>query len=911
MTTLSHLTCEYRSNPIGIDVTAPRFGWRMESSRQGARQTAYRLRTGPSIADLQTTPAWDTGRINSDESIHVVYTGPKLQSRQRVYWQVTIWDESGAEIVGEPAFFEIGLLKKTDWKARWIGSDLRGGPRSPVPAPHMRRTFEIDGDIASARLYVTALGVYECAINGRAVSEDVFAPGWTNYAKRIQYNTYDVTGLLNRGKNVVSALLGDGWAVGRIGWGARQQYTEQPKFLAQLEITLADGRTMIVGSDGKWKHTFGATLDNDFLMGEAYDARLELGDWQSTTYDDRSWRAVTIFEEPSGRLTATNGPTVQRIQEITPITEPDVKRSFSGSTAVFDLGQNMVGRIRFRGSAPAGTTVTLRYAEVLNPDGSVYTTNLRSARVTDYYTFKGEGVEEWEPRFTFHGFRYVEVANYPGDLTRDSVTGIVLHSAMEQTGRFECSDPEINQLQSNILWGQKGNFLDVPTDCPQRDERLGWTGDIQAFISTAVFNMNVSGFMAKWLRDVADAQNEHGHIPAVVPNQPPLLPDGGPAWSDAAVICPWTLYLAYGDTRILEDNYAVMTRFMESLAAAAPNHIRCAFDFAGWPGFGDWLSINAPTPRDLIGTAFYAYDALLMSRIADVLGRRRDAAAYRRLFNEIKIAFSDRYLVGGAGVPADEKMTPMRAQMEGALSSSDGNLAKVDYGAVESQIFNTAVVQPSQTAYVLALHFDLLPRRLRAAAADELVQDIERRGIHLSTGFVGAPYLPHALSDAGKTTTTYALLNQRTWPSWLYSVTKGATTIWERWDGWTEERGFQDPSMNSYNHYAYGSIGAWMYRVIAGIEIDPAQPGYKHTVLRPQPGGGLSHASASLDTAYGELASAWRFADGAWTWTIVVPPNTTATAWVPAVGESITLNDAAVSGAEHHLGSGRHVFVVR
>jgi len=458
MTRLSHLTCEYRSNPIGIDVTAPRFGWRMESPRTGARQTAYRVRTAASIADLASAPAWDTGRIESDQSMHVVYTGPKLASRQRVYWQVTIWDETGAEAHADPAFFEIGLLKKSDWKARWIGSNLCGGPRSPIPAPHLRREFSLDGEIVSARLYVTALGVYDCTVNGIPIGQDVFAPGWTDYAKRIQYNVYDVTAMLSPGMNVIGALLGDGWAVGRVGWGARQQYTDRPKFLAQLEVTLANGRTVQIISDAKWKHAFGATLDNDFLMGEAYDARLELGGWQHTGYDDRAWRAVTVFASPSARLVATNGPTVQRIQEITPIADPSVKRDFTSSTAVFDMGQNMVGRVRFRGSAPAGTTVTLRFAEVLNPDGSIYTTNLRTARVTDYYTFKGAGVEEWEPRFTFHGFRYVEVANYPGEITRDAVTGIVLHSAMPQTGRFECSDPTINQLQSNILWGQKGNY---------------------------------------------------------------------------------------------------------------------------------------------------------------------------------------------------------------------------------------------------------------------------------------------------------------------------------------------------------------------------------------------------------------------------------------------------------------------
>ncbi len=911
MTKLTHLTCEYRTNPIGIDVTAPRFGWRMDSARPGARQKAFRLRVAHTLEALATPDLWDTGRIESDQSIHIVYTGPKLESRQRAYWQVTIWDETGAIIESESAFFEIGLLKKVDWKARWIGSDMRGGPRSPIPAPYVRRRFALDTEIISARLYITSLGVYECSINGHVISPDVLAPGWTDYKQRIQYNVYDVTELLARGDNIIGAILGDGWACGRVGWGARQQYADRPQLCAQLEIKLASGRTLTILSDKSWKMSFGPTLDNDMLMGEAYDARLDMPGWDAAGFNDAHWRPVAVFDTPAARLVATNGPTVRRIQEIAPIAEPTIKRDFTGSVAVYDLGQNMVGRVRLRGSAPAGTTVTLRFAEVLNPDGTVYTANLRTARATDYYTFKGEGEEIWEPRFTFHGFRYVEVANYPGEYTKDTITGVVLHSAMAQTGHFECSDPTINQLQSNILWGQKGNFVDVPTDCPQRDERLGWTGDIQAFIGTATFNLNVAGFMAKWLRDVGDAQSPAGSVPAVVPNQPPLMDDGGPAWSDAAVICPWTLYLAYGDMRILEENYVMMTRFMDSLIASSPDCIRCAPNFIGWPGFGDWLSINAETPRDLIGTAYFAYDALLMSRIADVLGKRRDAANYRRLFNEIKSAFADRYLVGGQGAPKDEVASEMRRGMDSNDTIVRGNLQAVDYGAVESSVFNTNVFQPTQTSYVLALHFDLLPKRLRTAAAAELVRDIERRDMHLSTGFVGAPFLSHALSDAGQINTAYTLLHQKTWPSWLYSVTKGATTIWERWDGFTDERGFQDASMNSFNHYAYGSIGAWMYRVISGFDIDPENPGYKHAVLRPQPGGGLTHASASLDTAYGELSSAWRFDDGAWHWVVVVPPNATATAYVPGVGTHIRLDDAVVEGTQHSLAAGRHVFEVR
>jgi alpha-L-rhamnosidase len=899
---------------LGIDVLAPRLSWQMQTDRPGARQTAYRIQAAsrPEALAAGQADLWDSGRVESDQSVLVPYGGSRLSSRQRVCWQVTVWDETGSASQSETAWFEMGLLRRRDWKAKWIGAALVGGPHSTIPAPYLRKPFHLPGAVQSARLYVTALGLYECSLNGQIVGEDVLNPGWTDFHKRVRYSVYDVTGLLQAGDNTLGAVLGDGWAVGFVGMGTRQQYFDRPRLLAQLEVTLADGRTVTVVSDSTWKHQFGPLIDNDLLQGESYDARLEMPGWDTPGFDDRGWLRVETYADPGTALVAANGPTIRRIEELKPVGDPKLRGDFIMQRAIFDLGQNMVGRVRLKGSAPAGTTVVLRFAEVLNPDGTLYTTNLRSARATDHYTFKGQGEEVWEPKFTFHGFRYVELAGYPGPITPDTITGVVLHSEMAPTGEFECSEPLLNQLQHNIVWGQKGNFLDVPTDCPQRDERLGWTGDIQVFLRTAAFNMDVAGFMTKWLQDVADAQNEQGAVPAVVPNALPNLFDGGPAWADAAVICPYTLYLCYGDRRILEKHYDMMSRFMDYVISVSPNHIRCAPEFEGWPGFGDWLSINADTPRDLIGTAFLAYDASLMAQIAAALGKRRDAARYRRLFAEVKKAFGARFLKGSTVTAADNRPSSTRQMMDQADAISRGNLKMVDYGPVTSKVFNTNLFQPTQTAYVLALYFDLLPARLRAQAVAELVADIQRRDMHLSTGFVGAPYLPHVLGDSGKLDIAYALLHQKTWPSWLYSVTQGATTIWERWDGWTEENGFQDPGMNSFNHYAYGSIGAWLYRTVAGIDIDPAQPGYKHSILRPQPGGGLTHASGKLRTLYGELVSAWKLNNGAFEWTVVVPPNTRATAHVPAsVGQIITLNDQPVSGFVHELTAGAYRFVVR
>jgi alpha-L-rhamnosidase len=909
MTTITNLICEYRTNPLGIDVLRPRLSWQMQTTRQGARQVAYRIQIA-SHPDLLAASAkvdlWDSGRVDSDQSIHVSYAGPPLASRQRVYWQVIVWDETGQSTESDAAWFEMGLLDRGDWQAQWIGGDLVGGPRSPIPAPYVRKPFHLSGEVQDARLYITALGVYECSINGQIIGDDVLSPGWTEFDTRIRFRAYDVTDELHGGANVIGAVLGDGWAVGHLSSNNRQLYADRPRLLAQLEITLSGGSQECIVTDGSWTYHYGAVLDNDLIMGESYDARLEMPGWDAPGFDDHHWRSVLVFEDTGAALVAYNGPTIKRFEELQPVMDPVIPTRHR--RWVFDLGQNMVGRVRLKASAPAGTTAILRFAEALNPDGTIYTTNLRTARVTDHYTFKGEGEEVWEPKFTFHGFRYVEVRGLPGELTRDTITGIVLYSDMAKTGQFECSDPTINQLQQNILWGQKGNFLDVPTDCPQRDERMGWTGDIQVFAQTAAFNMNVAGFMTKWAQDLADAQSEDGSVPMVVPNlRRPT--DGGPAWADAAIICPWTIYQCYGDERILAENYDVMTQFMDFILAGSPDYIRCAPDYDGWLGFGDWLSINADTPRDLIGTAFLAYDAHLMAEIAAVLGKPDETARYQLLFNDVKSSFAERFLPGSQASLDPAQAAIIKEKIAHAEATSRGNLEAVDYGPVESEVFNTNLFEPTQTAYVLALHFNLLPDDLRPLAVAELVADIERRDMHLSTGFVGSPYLPHVLSNGDRLDTAYDLLHQKTWPSWLYAVTQGATTIWERWDGWTEENGFQDPNMNSFNHYAYGAIGAWLYENVAGLKFE--QPGYKHFVVQPQPGGGLTQAKARLDCMYGEISAAWRLIDDCFEMMVQVPPNTGATVHLPMQGgQTVDLNGSHVQGMVHELAAGYYQFVV-
>jgi len=654
-------------------------------------------------------------------------------------------------------------------------------------------------------------------INGKRVGDQVFAPGWTSYNKRLQYQTYDVTELLQRGENAVGVILGDGWYRGFIGFsGQRNRYGNRGALLAQIEILFQDGRRETIGTDGKWKSATGPILISEIYNGETYDARLEKAGWTQAGFSDGDWSGVKVVDLPKSVLIAPAGPPVRRIQEVKPV------RVFTtpGGDTVADMGQNMVGWLRLKVQGPAGTTVVLHHAEVLDKQGNFYTDNLRAAMQTVKYTLKGGGPEVLEPHFTFQGFRFVKVEGYPGELTTDSLTGIVIHSDMARSSEFETSSPLINQLQHNIIWGQKGNFLDVPTDCPQRDERLGWTGDAQVFSRTAAFNMDVATFFTKWLKDMAADQYENGSVPHVIPDiltRPNGPAAGSAAWADAAVIIPWTTYLSYGDRRILEQQYPSMAKWVDYERRRAGDD----YIWDGDPHFGDWLAFattrsdypGATTGKDLIATAFFAHSTDLLQRTAIILGKQEDAARYAELFEKIKAAFRKEFVT--------------------------------DTGRVGEN---------TQTAYALALQFDLLPENLRPAAAERLVRDVRERK-HLTTGFVGTPYLCHVLSRFGYLGEAYMLLNRDQYPSWLYPVKQGATTIWERWDGQKPDGTFQDKGMNSFNHYAYGAIGEWMYRVMAGIEIDPAEPGYKHILIQPQPGGGLTYAKASFDSMYGRVAS--------------------------------------------------------
>ncbi|MDD4191015.1 MAG: glycoside hydrolase family 78 protein [Mangrovibacterium sp.] len=876
-TQVTKLVCEYLVDPVGIDVKVPRLSWQMLSDENDAKQTAFEIRVAASVDDLgkKAKLIWTSGKTESGQSVNVSYGGPALKSMQRAYWQVRIWDgKNKVSDWSKPAFWEMGLLEPSDWKASWIGDGAVGKDGNSRPSPYFRKEFAAGKKVKSARIYVTAHGLYELFLNGKKVSDDLFTPGWTSYNKRLQYQTYDVTAQLEP-TNSLGAILANGWFCGRIGWkGGKGYYGSDPAFLLQLQINYADGTSETVVTDQSWKTSTGPVLSSDIYDGEVYDARLEMEGWSRPGFNDHTWAAVKTPDLPKDKLVAPQGVPVKAIQEIKPV---KLLTTPKGET-VFDMGQNMVGWVRLKVQGEKGHQVTLKFAEVLDKEGNFYIDNLRSAKATNTYTLKGDGEEIYEPRFTFFGFRFVKLENFPGTPAVDQITGVVIHSEMASTGTFSCSDPLINQLQQNIQWGQKGNFLDVPTDCPQRDERLGWTGDAQVFSMTAAFNFDVAAFYTKWMKDVAADQLPNGRVPHVVPDV--LNGEGGStAWADVAVIVPWTMYRIYGDRRILEVQYPSMKAWVDFMKErAGEDHL--------WTGdnhYGDWLAFasnrsdytGATTEKDLIATAYYCYSSTLLSKIAAILGNRHDAAAYTALAENIKKAFNAEFV------------------------SPNGRL-----------------VSHTQTAYALALAFDLLPEQLIPKAANYLAEDVKKFK-HLTTGFVGAPLLCETLSSHGYEDLAFMLLTRKEYPSWLYPVTQGATTIWERWDGQKPDGTFQSVGMNSFNHYAYGAIGEWLYRYVGGVGIDLEKPGYRHILFHPHIGGGLTYANTAFQSMYGEIQSNWKLEGDDFIYEVAIPANTTATVTLPkATGEGLTINSKPADGEltqvkdglSVELGSGRYQF---
>lgn len=854
-------------DPIGFYDPTPTFSWELPADGKAESQTAYRIVAAGKPDLLPDGPdLWDSGMVRSSQSVWVPYGGAELTSRQRVYWQAKFRDEAGRESAwSETAAFELGLLANSDWGGKWI----RMGPVPPPAAEttaetempeivvlkavsgiksepekqgstftpqYFRYEFQVEKAVVQARLYATAKGLYEARLNGAKVGADFMVPGWTPYHKRIETLTYDVTGQLKQGSNALGAILGEGWYAGAM-MRKRFVYPQaKPALLLQLDITYADGTTQTVVTGRDWKATNNGPIRSSSIYdGELYDARLDMPGWDAAGYNDASWVGVVIEDiDPDLPLVPKRHYPVRATEDLraTAVTEPEPGRY------VFDLGQNMVGWPRLNIPVRRDQPITVRVAEMLQKDGRLYTANYRRAKSTDVYIPAADGSITWHPVFTFHGFRYVELRGLPDGAEPDPdwVTGVVLHSDFPSAGSFTSSHELLNRLQANIRWGQRGNYLDIPTDCPQRDERLGWTGDAQVFCATSIFNYDTHSFWMSWLQSVREEQTKAGLVHHVIPDTG--CGAGSPGWGDVAVTSPWNVYVRTGDRRILEENYEMMRKWVGAYEAQAKDFI------VDRKGYGDWLvPYGKGTAKDLIATAYFGHCTDLTGKAALVLGRQEDADRYAKQFEAIRNAFSDRFFDG------------------------DGR---------------QKTRQPTQTACLMALGYDLLEPGLRAGARAQLLELVNEAGGHLRTGFLGTPLIAFVLDHEGHTDLAYEILFKETYPSWFYSIHQGATTMWERWNSYSHDKGFGNAGMNSFNHYAYGAIGQWMYERIAGLTPDSTNPGYKHFFVRPLPGGPLKHAKAELNTPYGKAAAGWRrINNDGLVIEATVPPNTTATLVIP------------------------------
>jgi alpha-L-rhamnosidase len=838
-TTVQAVAFEHLPQALGIGTPVPRLSWKTKADA-GWTQQAYQVSVTTSSA------SWTSERIDSDDSVLVPWPAQPLGTAQRAEVRVRVWGPDGDEPSewSQASTVETGLLDASDWTATAISPGWDEDPGADRRPPLLRRNFTLPRPVASARLYVTAHGLYEMEINGTRVGDDALSPGWTVYGKRLRYYTYDVTAYLAVGENALGAWLGDGWFRGRIGFqgGHANIYGEKLALLAQLQVTHDDGSTTVVSTDGDWKAAFGPILLSSLYKGESYDARQLPPGWSRPGFDDGDWQSVVGVERDPRTLVAPEGPPVRCSGDVRPVR---VWTSPSGKT-LLDFGQNLVGKLRVTVQGERGAVVTLRHAEVLQ-DGELYTRPLRGADSTDVYTLAGGEAETWEPRFTIHGFRYAEITGWSGGSLAENVVARVYHTDMERTGWFECSNADLNRLHDNVLWSMKGNFVDIPTDCPQRDERLGWTGDIQVFAPTASFLYDCSGMLASWLKDVAAEQLPDGTVPWYVPVIPggsywsPIRP--GAVWGDVAVLTPWTLYERFNDSKILADQYESAKAWVDLIDRLAGNSHLWNTGFQ----LGDWLDPTAPpedptqamTDKHLVATAYFAWSARHLAKSAAVLGKTDDELHYLELSRSVEVAFAREYIHG------DGRMT------------SD-----------------------AQTAYALAITFGLFPDGdAQQRAGRRLAQLVREGGNRIGTGFAGTPVVSDALSAAGELETAYDLLLEKECPSWLYAVVQGGTTIWERWDSMLPDGSINPGEMTSFNHYALGAVADWMHRVVAGIA--PLEPGYRRILFRPQPGGGLTSASARHETPYGMASITWQSNGTGYTVAIQVPTGATARVELP------------------------------
>lgn len=902
------LNCEYLRNPLGIDVSKPRLSWASASAERGSAQSAYQILVASSEELLKADQGdlWDSGKVESDQSAFVEYAGKPLVSEMRCYWKVRVWDQDGkCSDWSETAYWTMGLLNASDWKGKWIAYraelnpdetyplDLRGRTEeSPkritqrIPSPLLRKEFEASKQIKRATVYISGLGFYELRLNGQKVGDRVLDPAYTRYDKRALYVTHDVTDLLREGENAVGVMLGNGWynCHTRDSWDFdHAPWRNPPKMLFQMKVEYADGSSDLIVSDDTWKTATGPITFDSIRNGEEYDARLERPGWDMPGYDasdaaavsdgesssenaatTQSWKPAEIVDGPGGKLVAEKIPPAKVIETAKPVSMTEPKPG----VFVFDMGRNISGWCKLTVSGPAGTTVTIKYDERLHADGTLNQQNAGHMFTGDFqrnkYTLKGSGAETWEPRFVYNGFQYAQVEGFPGRPTLDSLQLRIVHADLETAGSFECSNGLINQLQTLTRRSFVSNFVSYPTDCPHR-EKNGWTGDAQVAAETGLYNFDTAASYTRWMDDFDDCQREDGNLPGIVPTGTWGYDWGnGPAWDSAYFLIPWYVYLYKGDDRLLKAHYDGWKRYLDFVMKRSPDHIA---DF----GLGDWCPPEGgpgghKTPAALTSTGYYFVDAKLASEVAAMLGKDDDKRYYAALAESVRKAFMEKFY-------------------------------KPETGTFEGD---------EQCGMATALYQKLLPQEEKKKVFDALVDDVEnKRDGHLWAGILGTKYLLHALTDNGRPDVAYRVVTQKTWPSWGYWIEKGATSLWEDWDGGA-----------SLNHIMFGDISAWFYETLAGINPNPSNPGFKHVVIRPRIIGDLTWVKAEHRTMYGTVRSSWKLDNGKLTIHVEVPGNTTADVFVPASDpDEVTESGGPASKAECvkflRMDSGCAVFEVK
>ena len=859
------LTCEYLANPVGIDVLQPRLSWRLESPWRGQRQTAYQVLVASDERILRDDRGdlWDSGKVVSDQSIHVVYSGRPPAARTRCFWKVRVWDKDDQPTsFSETAIWEMGLLTPQDWKAKWISARGEGVPplqageeskakmaspqdNAPRPAPLFRKSFILFQQPASARIYICGLGYHELRLNGAKVGDHVLDPAFTRYDKRALYVTYDVTEQLKKGPNALGVILGNGWynMHTRCVWDFdKAPWRDRPTLLCQLEVTFDDGSTKVVASDATWRISTGPIVFDSIRNGETYDARLEKANWDAAEYDDTNWPVAQIDSGPKGEIKAQMMPPIKVTKTLKPVklTKP------KPGVYVFDIGQNMAGWARLRVAGPAGTEVVMRYGERLNPDGTLdqkeIGQHIKTGRPqTDTYVLKGKGTETWEPRFAYHGFQYVEVTGLKSRPSLDALEARVVHTAFDRAGTFECSNKLFNRIQRNTLWSYVSNFHGYPTDCPHR-EKNGWTGDAHLAAETGLYNFDSAPAYTKWLNDLKDEQRPSGELPGIVPTSGWGYQWGnGPAWDSAYVLIPWYLYQYRGDTRALAEHYDRLKLYVDYLTSKAKGHIVAI-------GLGDWAPAKTTTPEKVTSTGYYYRDALIVSKAAALLGKAEDAKEYAELAASIRDAFNKEFYDPTTGL----------------------------YGG------------GTQTATSCALYHGLVPAEEREKVLGKLVEMIQKADGHLDAGILGTKYLIDSLTACGRADVVYGMATKTDYPSWGCWLEQGATTLWEQWDG-----------NASRNHIMFGHISAWFYQTLAGINPDPESVGFKHIIIKPQLLGDVKWARAEHQSMYGTIKSTWEIQGDKLVLRIAVPVNTTATVYVPGKKKTITEGPGVIHTDNH------------